>query len=721
MKRFIFLLYIVIFSFSFFVYFDLISSKQEDSMKKAGKEDSFVMTIDENALKIDSEKFLSILFRVSDDYNANVFKSIYPENKSVEYVYFTHDIDLYFKQFSLLDGAFPNSKSDKFNISTLKDESVTGEIFSYKKGIDFSIKPLKSFPKDRSVAGDYVVLLKDKNKINLYIDKLQKDLGMKINYSSYEYNPVIDSSWLRIVPIILLYVLSLFMIIYYYFLEYKNSAIRLLNGYMPLDIWKKYFLQIFKLYFLALIISTIIVVIFITVENLLFNLYWFKTITNYFFYQFIIGMVVCFIMSLVFFRVGKISISASIKNKKPLKQIQIVNSLMKVIFSVIILYLLFVSYITFLDSYRYYYKNANEWEQMKSYGIMPTKAPLPNGNNPKAILEMFDKQYKLFKYTNDRGAILIQFSDSYIAKQNGIELKGVSVYEEKTILINNNYLKLNPIYGLDGKLIDIKEDDDKLTVLVPEKYKKEEKELRGYFEKEYYLQKYKVKNTFLRDAGKELPFKEDITVNIIWIENNQSYFTFSNDIAADTNNHFYDGIAMILTNANGNEAAWYDTAVGNSGYFIKLLDKKEPYNSIKDQIENLGLQKFYPELYNAYDNIESIIQMHLERAYQSLVVLFVVLLAYLFISMFTTLNYLEQYKLKHTIKRIHGYSYFERHKFYLLFTNFIWFVSILILCILEKFNFIGLIFCISLLENLFIYLLIKKSEQKKMVQIIKEG
>ncbi|MCU5305110.1 DUF1430 domain-containing protein, partial [Bacillus toyonensis] len=59
--------------------------------------------------------------------------------------------------------------------------------------------------------------------------------------------------------------------------------------------------------------------------------------------------------------------------------------------------------------------------------------------------------------------------------------------------------------------------------------------------------------------------------------------------------------------------------------------------------------------------------------------------------------------------------------FYLLFTNFIWFVSILILCILEKFNFIGLIFCISLLENLFIYLLIKKSEQKKMVQIIKEG
>ncbi|MGG2091519.1 DUF1430 domain-containing protein [Bacillus sp. S13(2024)] len=354
---------------------------------------------------------------------------------------------------------------------------------------------------------------------------------------------------------------------------------------------------------------------------------------------------------------------------------------------------------------------------------MPIKAHLPGSNDPKAVLEMFDKKYKLFKYTNDRGAVLVRFSDEYKVKQLGIEPKGVGIpgYEEKTILINNNYLKLNPIYGLDNKLIDIKEDDDRLTVLVPEKYKKEEQELRRYFEKEYYLQKYKVKNTFLEDVGKELPFKEDMVINIIWIKNNQSYFTFSSDLAAGTNNRFYNGIAMVLTNANGNEAAWYDTVVGSEDYFIKLLDKEVPYNNIKDQIKNLGLQEFYLELYNAYDAVESRIQMHMERAYQFLVILVVVLLGYLFISMFTTLNYLEQYKLKHTIKIIHGYSYFKRHKLYLIFTNFVWLVSILILCILGKFDFIYLMFCIVFLENSFIYLLIKKSEHKKMVQIIKEG
>ncbi|MEH6936214.1 DUF1430 domain-containing protein, partial [Bacillus sp. JJ783] len=689
------------------MYIDLISSKQEASMKKSGKEDSFVMTINENALKIDSEKFLSLLFKVSDDYNANVFKSIYSEKKSVEYVYFTHDIDLYFKPFLLLDGVFPDNKSDEFNISTSKDKSVTGEIFSYKEESDFSIKPLKSFPKDRSVAGDYIVSLKDNSEIDFFIDRLQRELGIKINYFSYEYNSVIDtSSWLKIIPIILLYVLSLFMIIYYYFLEYKNSAIRLLNGYTPLNIWKKYFLQILKLYFSTLIISTTVVMIFMIMKKILFNLYWFNTIIDYLFYQFTIGIIVCFIMSLFFARVGNISISVSIKNKKPLKQMQIVNGFVKLIFSVIILYLLFVSYSAFLDSYRYYYKNANEWKQMKSYGVMPTKAPLPSGDNPETLLEIFDKKHKLFEYTNDRGAILVRFSDIYRAKQNGREVEVDSVYEEKTILINNNYLKLNPVYGVDEKLIDIKEDDDSLTVLVPEKYKKEEQELRKYFEEEYHFQKYEVKNEFLKEAGKELPFKENIGINIIWIKNNQSFFTFSNDIATDTNNRFYDGIAMVLTNANGNEAAWYDTVVGNDSYFIKLSDKEVPYNTIKDQIKNLELQEYYPVLYNAYDLIEGRIQMHVERAYQFLIVLVVVLLGYLFISMFTTLNYLEQYKLKHTIKIIHGYSYFKRHKLYLMFTNFVWFVSILILCILEKFDFIYLVFGILFLENLFIYLLI---------------
>ncbi|MEM5659910.1 hypothetical protein AAHB50_31845 [Bacillus toyonensis] len=50
---------------------------------------------------------------------------------------------------------------------------------------------------------------------------------------------------------------------------------------------------------------------------------------------------------------------------------------------------------------------------------MPTKAPLPSGDDPKVILEMFDKKYKLFKYTNDRGAILARFSDAYRAKTDG--------------------------------------------------------------------------------------------------------------------------------------------------------------------------------------------------------------------------------------------------------------------------------------------------------------
>ncbi|MBS9804916.1 DUF1430 domain-containing protein [Bacillus toyonensis] len=721
MKKLLFFLYILIFSFSFFVFTDWISNKQEESMRLAGKEESFIFTINENVLKTDSKNFLLLLRIASDEYEANIFKSIYSEDSSTEYIYLTHDIKSYFSNFSLLNGILPNNnKENDFYLSTLQNKEITGKIFSYKKDINFNIRPLKSYPMDKSIGGKYIVSLKDQTKIHSFINRLQNDFGIPIKYSIYEIQPTIELFWLKIIPIILLYILSLLIIIYYYFLEYKNSAVRLLHGYGPIDIWKKYFYEICRLYFSAAIISTIFM-LFISAGTSLSTPYWFEVIINYFLYQFIAGIIFCFILSALFIRVGKIPIAISIKNKKPLKQIQFVNGFAKVIFSIVILCLLFISFLTFFDSYRYYYKNANDWKQLKSYGTMSTKAPLPSQNDARGTLQIFDKKYQLFKYTNDRGAILIHFSDAYMIEQTGGKSRNKSKYVRKTVLINNNYLKLNPIYSNDGKIVNVDENDNRLTVLIPEKYRSEEKELRKYLEKEYYLQKYKVKNMFLKDIGEKTPLIENITLNIVWVKNNQSYFTFDMNLASDTDNRFYDGIGMVLTNANGNEAAWYDTVIGNVGYFMKLTDKKVPYNSIKHEIEYLGLQEYYPELINAYEEVGDRIQMYLEKTYQFLVILSVVLLVYLCISIFTTLIYLEQFKYKLTIQTIHGYSYFIKHRMYLILTNSIWIISIFISSFIGKFDFAGLIFFVSLLENMVIYLLIKKGERKKLIQIIKEG
>ncbi|MBD2798845.1 bacteriocin-associated protein, partial [Xenorhabdus sp. 18] len=95
----------------------------------------------------------------------------------------------------------------------------------------------------KSIGGNYIVSLKDKTRIDSFVDRLQRDFGVPIKYSIHEFQPVIDSFWLKIIPVILLYVLSLLTMIYYYFLEYKNSAVRLLNGYGAIDIWKKYFYE----------------------------------------------------------------------------------------------------------------------------------------------------------------------------------------------------------------------------------------------------------------------------------------------------------------------------------------------------------------------------------------------------------------------------------------------------------------------------------------------
>ncbi|MEZ2328083.1 DUF1430 domain-containing protein [Bacillus tropicus] len=722
MKKILFSLYIVISLLSFFVFVDLISTDQEKLMKQAGKETSFVFTMNPKVLDIEEEKFLSILYDASNRYNANIYKPFYSDESSVEYVYLTHNVNSYFSNFILLNGYFPkDTKIDDFNLSTSENKLTTGKLFSYKKEVNFTIKPLKELFKDnKPSSGKYIVSLKNKNHIEPFIDVIERKLGITIEYTDYQVQSPIGLFWLKIVPIIILFVLSVLTTIYYYFLEYKNSAIRLLNGYGAFDIWKKYFYEVFILYFLAVFSSTVVMVT-IKAGDLIFTSYWLKVIITYFQYQLIAGIILCFVMSYPFIRVKKISISSSIKNMKPLKQIQFINFFTKTIFSIIILYLLFVSCISLSDLYRYSQVNMNQWEKIKEYGIMPTRALGPNGNNPRAVLELFDKQYKLFKYTNDRGAILIKVSDDYKAKQHGVSVAGSSIYSENTIMINNNYLKLNGIKTIDNKLVEIDENSEELTVLVPEKYKSKEKELKQYLDDTYYFQKYEVKNSFLKAIGEKQTLKENKQIHIVWVKNNQYYFTFSTENAKDTNNRIYDGIGIVLTNKNGNEGAWYDTAVGSDGYFIKLTDKKVPYNSIKNIVNELGLQNFYPVLYNAYDLTDTYIQENLKVMYKYIFALLIILVVYLLVSFFTTMNYLEQYKFKHTVQTINGYSYFDKHKLYLIFTNAIWLLIIICSLIIENYLFGFFTFILFVLENIITYLVLKQNEGKKMLRIIKEG
>lgn len=721
MKKILFSLYIAIFLLSFFVFVKWISSEQQDVMKQAGKENGIVITFNESILEINHDKFFSVLFTESERYSANIFKPSYSEDSLTEYIYLTHDLSSYFSNFSLLDGDFPHdTKSEMFYLSTLNNKKTTGKLFSYTKENNFNIKPLQSYSEDKLLTGNYIFVLEDANKIDSFVSGLEKKLNLKIKYSKYEFQSPIETFWLQVIPLVLLYILCFLSTMYYYFLQYKNFAVQLLNGYSVMDIWKKYLLQICFYYFIAMLLSTCFIAV-IKVGKLLFTLEWLEILIKYFVYQSVIGIVFCFVISLVFIRVKNIDISSSLKNKKPLKQIQILNGFIKVLFSVITLYLMFLSYSTLSMSYKYYKINANEWEKLKAYGIMYTSGPTPNGDQPKAVLELFDKQYKLFKYTNDRGAILVNISDAYEAKEAGVVIPDQSKFAADIIRINNNYLKLNPIRSVDNKIVEVNENDKELVILVPEKYKSEEKELRIFLEEEYDFQKYGAKNSFLQDIGEPIESKSNELYRIIWVKDGQSYFTFSNHYAKDTNNYFYDGIGVVLTNENGNKGALYDTIVGNRGYFIKLTDKKSPYNSVKSEIEELGLKDLYPTLYNAYDVNHFEIQEHMKRTYIYLFILSMTALSYFMISVFTTMNYLEQYKYKHTIQTIYGYSYFTKHRIYLILINSIWIVSTFIICFLGKFDFACLIFFVFLLENILIYLFIKKGERKKMVQIIKEG
>lgn len=604
-------------------------------MKQAGKENGIVVTFKDSILNVDRKKFLSVLFTESDRYSVNIFKPNYSEQKLTEYIYLTYGVDEYFSNFSLLNGKFPNEESsEEFRLSTHQDKKNTGRLFSYLAENEFNIKSLKQLPADKSITGSYIFVIKDLEKIDPFINSLEKKLETIIKYSKYEKQTPIQAFWLQIIPIFLLYILAFLMTVYYYFSQYKNFAVQILHGYSVMHIWKKYFGQILFFYFTAMFLATFTISA-IQVGSLLFTFEWLKVLITYFLYHIIIGTVFCIITSLIFIRTKDINISNSLKNEKPLKQIQFLNSFIKILFSAIMLYLIFLSYSVFSMAYNYYSANVKEWEKMKSYGVMYASGPTPNGNQPKAVLELFDKHYELFKYTNNKGAILIDISDAYEAKEAGINIPNQSKFAVDIIRINNNYLKVNPIISVDNEAVTVDESEEELVILVPEKYKSEEEALKVFLEEEYQFQKYGAKNSFLQDIGEDIEPSDDKLFRIVWVKNGQSYFTFSNRYVRDTNNHFYDGIGVVLTNNNGNKGALYDTVVGNDSYFIKLTDKKNPYNSVKEEIVKLGLQDLYSEVYNAYDFSNYEMQEEIKRMYVYIFILIITLLIYFIVSFFT--------------------------------------------------------------------------------------
>lgn len=632
LKKIIYFLLIVISMFSFSILFNNQKLQVNSDMEKAEQSisNSYNIVIPSDILNSKESDIYNCIVEVLKKHNANIYYSkIGPNERIIKFVYLT-DLS-YFNNFEITEGRSLNSdeiESNKFlNSENTGDENQIGRIATFDGKQLFEIRTLKSMLGGNYLLdGNCTVQLSNGDNIDSFIKDLESSLnttGIQNETKNtitpeYYYNQWIIPS---------LYFIIILLILYSILKSYKKFGIQKMLGYSIKGIWIKEVL--------SLIISQAIITIVVDIAMSLFlfkefNIYLLNFLKILFINNISQVGILFVISSIPFIYLNNITVINIIKNKIPIKDIIIFNSILKVILIILFFNLInqgIQNYNRIENTFTNRYKS---WEDTKGYYILPyinTK----NGDMP--IDKSAAMLTQLYFNVNEDGAIWANFSN-YSPAQYKMNSEVTNYdYERDWVTVNPNYLKSNLIYDVNNQPIAISEDDADLVLLVPDKYKENEKDIINLWEK-----------MKLGYAENEMTRNEKI--KIIYTKSNQKIFSYESDVNPDDGNMVTDSIVRVITEKNGVD--WdYDITIGFGGNPIKIkVDPSfDPEKYIIMKLQEVGLEKYVDKIVPANDGVA----FESKSVYELLIFiiggLIILTIAMVIIILQNVYCFFEQYKL----------------------------------------------------------------------------
>ena len=231
----------------------------------------------------------------------------------------------------------------------------------------------------------------------------------------------------------------------------------------------------------------------------------------------------------------------------------------------------------------------------------------------------------------------------------------------RNIVVDKNYLKRHEIKSVNGKNVVymIDTDGDVLNILVPQKYKKYERTIEDSFKEWFYFQRVTVTNMYRRAGGKTEIHKDfdDLSINIIYIENNQKYFTY-NPYAGDSMNTIEDTIVTVYT--ENIDASTLGSYVG-SGLFVESEDEYSVLKEISSITEKYDANELN-SVASVYDKKGEEIQYLRNKKRQSIFDIIIIFLFLILFMMMTTYFYYKLFFREILIKSLYGYPFVYIYK-----------------------------------------------------------
>nr|WP_317360194.1 DUF1430 domain-containing protein [uncultured Tyzzerella sp.] len=571
----------------------------------------------------------------------------------------------------------------------------------------------------------YIFSFKNSNDINNFkylwgnLSNFKIVEKFKINFYPAEY---------VIFPFILFFLIFINVLFTYAIISGKELSVLKLNGYSFFNIIKYRLKKVLSIILIGMTTGIVIcTIIFFIITN---NIYQYIQV-----FLISITILLIFILITTFIDILFISyllidnkLMKNIKGKKSYFFTDITNYVIKFL-SIILCFLVVTNIYNNINIYKDMENNLVYWNKFKDINKIVRRYV---GEN---VLEI---EMELMPKFNDFYEDIVRNNNAFIINASNYSsmetLSGKKIYDYelnssednlpeidpngKTIIINENYLKINPIKTINNN--DARDyiiyDDKVLNILVPQFLKQYESEIKENFIKNFYFEKVEVENIYNEKLNKELyevPI-EDLSINIIYVANNQKYFSFDPNIEIENNNMIVDPISKIFTNnINKSFVASY---LSNSVFFV---DSNHDEN-IKSYIEKNDLYSPIGKSYRVYAEYINLLQKIKVNIIINTIISILLLLLNFFIIFSVFLNYLEKNKFKITIKELFGYKSYDIHKNLLILNIIINIIAFLISFyylkqILILYIFLGII----IFDVIYFYLIIAILKHKEDTLVLK--
>ncbi|MGM7634446.1 DUF1430 domain-containing protein [Bacillus sp. Hm123] len=421
----------------------------------------------------------------------------------------------------------------------------------------------------------------------------------------------------------------------------------------------------------------------------------------------------------------------NIKGKLPFEKIQWISAILKVVVSMVLFSVISSSLVDF-----YYLSNKLErldyWNQTQNvFRIQVGPISEDVMNNLETDRDLTNRLFDFYKKIESENKAFLMESENFsvIDYDNGEPIYSYTlnttdkdeIYSShgRSVTINKNYLHVNPINSSNGLAIDdqVQNDEDTLNILVPEQFKGLENQIIQSYKEEFYFQKVDIDNMYNREIGSPLNEKkiEDLTVNIIYTEEGQDYFTY-NSFTGDSQNKIKDPIAVIY---NENVDTSNIGAYATTSLFFLDNSKGSAFENISSSLSEANVSEVNNAVSVYSEANDEIVQLQWLLFQQIIgLVITIIFSGVLFIAFIWAYYRANVYQLN--LKYLFGYSYWKRNKTIILIAVLSNVISGLLVCfIYDITTIIPVVSLVLIIDLVVINVLSNYLSKKNMYKLLK--